>query len=77
MSIKITRKDEKILCIKSGNRCKMPNCHKEWVINKTENNPNCIIEVMTHIKGEKQGAARFDMNIADKQRNFYGNLILL
>jgi len=77
MSGNISLKGQKILCLKSGNRCAIPNCHKELVINKTESDSNCIIGVMAHIKGEKESAARFDSNMTDKQRNCYDNLILL
>ncbi len=77
MSSYISITDQKILCIKSGNRCAIPTCHKELVIDRTENDRDSIIGVMAHIKGEKIGSARFDPNMTDEQRNCCDNLILL
>ncbi len=77
MSSNIPLKDLKKLCIKSGNRCAIPDCHKELVIERTENDADCIIGEIAHIKGERQSSARFDPHMMDKQRNSYDNLILL
>src|SRR3989344_7761148 len=77
MSSQIPTKDWKILCSKSGGRCAMPTCHKEMVVNKTENDQNSIIGVGAHIKGEKPGSARYDSSMTDKQRNCYDNLIFV
>ena len=77
MSGNIPIKDQKILCIKSGNRCAMQDCHRELIINSTENDQNSIIGVMAHIKGEKLNSSRYDPQMTDKQRNCYENLILL
>lgn len=77
MSSQIPKKDWKILCSKSGGRCAILTCHKELVVNKTENDQHSIIGVGAHIKGEKAGSARYDSSMTDKQRNCYDNLILL
>lgn len=77
MSSQIPTKDWKILCSKSGCRCAIPTCHKELVVNKTENDQNSIIGVGAHIKGEKPNSARYDTNMTDKERNCYENLIFV
>jgi len=77
MSGAIPPRDQKILCTRSGNRCALSDCHKELVKNKTENDPESMIGVMAHIKGEKEGASRYDPNMTDKERQSYENLILL
>ena len=70
-------KDQKILCLKSGDRCAMPKCHKELVVPKTENDPASIIGIIAHIKGENPTSARYDLEMTDKERNGYANLILV
>jgi len=77
MSGTIPLKDWKILCSKSGNRCAIPTCHKELVVNNTENNHNSLIGVGAHIKGENHGSARYDSSMTDNQRNCYDNMIFL
>jgi hypothetical protein len=77
MSGGIPIRDQKILWGKSGNRCAMPSCHTELVIDKTENDPFSIIGQMAHIRGEKPGAARFNTEMTEKERNCYDNLVLL
>jgi len=76
MSGNIPVRDQKILCVRSGGRCAIPECRKEIVIKKTGDKESFIGE-MAHIKGEKEGAARFDSNMTDKERNSYDNLILV
>ena len=77
MSGKISVKDQKILCLNSGNRCAMPECHKGLVIPKTGNDPASIIGIIAHIKGENPTSARYDPEMTDKERNCYDNLILV
>lgn len=77
MSSDISKRDIKLLCTKSGNRCAITECHKELVVDKNENDRYCLIGVMAHIKGEKSGAARFDPDMTDAQRNSYPNLIFV
>lgn len=77
MSGNISSKDQRILCTKSGNRCAMPQCRKELVIAKTENDPPVIIGEMAHIKGEKPGTARYDPNMTNNERNCYDNRIFV
>jgi hypothetical protein len=70
-------KDLKILYIKSGNRCAMPSCRKELVISKTTEDSESIIGEAAHIKGEREGAARYDSDMTEEQRNCYENLIFV
>jgi len=77
MSGQIPIKDWKILCSKSGNRCAIPMCHKELVINESDDDQTSIIGVGAHIKGEKLGSARYDSSMTDNDRNCYDNLIFV
>jgi hypothetical protein len=69
--------DQKILLLRSGNRCAIPDCPKILVIDKTEKDRESIIGVMGHIKGERPTAPRYDANMTDKERNSHENLILV
>ncbi|MEW6379076.1 MAG: ABC-three component system protein [bacterium] len=77
MSGNIPLRDQKILCLRSGNRCAIPECHKELIINKTQGDCESIIGEMAHIKGENPNSARYDADMTDKERNCYDNLILV
>jgi len=78
MSRDIPDRDQNILWGRSGNRCAMPDCHGELVIEKkTEGDRSSVIGEMAHIKGEKPTAPRHGVNMIDKERNCYENLILL
>ena len=77
MSSQISTKDWKKLCFKSGGRCAIPTCHKQLVVDKTQNDQSSIIGVGAHIKGEKPNSARYDENMTDKERNCYENLIIV
>ena len=76
MSGTISPRDQRALCIPSGNRCAMPECHTVLVVSKTENDRESIVAVMAHIKGENPTSARYDPNMPDG-RNSYENLILV
>jgi len=77
MSGNIRLRDQKILCLKSGNRCAIPECRKLLVIEKTSRDKESIIAEMPHIKGEKPKAPRYDKNMTDEERNSCDNLILV
>lgn len=70
-------KDKKVVCIKSGNRCAMPDCRKELVIDATEHDEPSIIGELAHIKGEKPDSARYDSNMSDDEKNGYKNRMLV
>lgn len=77
MSGNISRQNQKIVCTKSYNRCAMPDCRKELVIEKTDSDPAAIIGRIAHIKGDKIGSARHDPNMTDNERNSCENLIFV
>ena len=73
MSGHIPEKDSKTLFLRSGNRC--TKCKRVLVINRTETDPESIIAIKAHIKGEKPQAPRYDPAMSDTKRNCYANLI--
>lgn len=83
MSGYIPVRDQKHLCLKSGNRCALPDCRKELVVDAKNGDPASLVTQIAHIKGEKPGknnkraSARYDANMNNKERNSYDNLILL
>lgn len=77
MSGNVPRKQQKLVCIESGNRCAMPDCRKQLVLVGTKNDPPAYIGIIAHIKGEKPKSARYDSNMTDAERNSYENLIFI
>lgn len=77
MSRNISPKDQKILCLRSGNRCAFPGCPVILVIDKTDSDKESIIGDMAHIEVENPTAARYNPNMTVEERNSYDNLILL
>jgi hypothetical protein len=77
MSGKIPTKQQKIVCIMSGNRCAMPDCRKVLVLDGTKNDLPAIIGRIAHIKGENPTSARYDPNMTDEEKNSCKNLILI
>ncbi len=77
MSGNIPPKQQKIVCIKSGNRCALPDCRRELIEPGNDFDNAAIIGVIAHIKGENPGSARYDTNMSDTERNSYPNLLLL
>lgn len=77
MSGNIPLKQQKLVCIKSGNRCAMPDCRREIVLDGNGSDPLVIVGELAHIKGEKPGAERYDQNMSDQQGNSHENLMLV
>lgn len=77
MSGNITLTQKKLVYIMSGNRCVMPDCRKELVLDSTKNDPHTTICEIAHIKGKNPSSARYDSNMSDSERNSYKNLILI
>jgi len=77
MSGTIPLRDQKILCLKSGNCCALPECRKKLIVSGTADDKDSIIGEVAHIKGERLGSARYDATMTDKERNSYKNLILV
>lgn len=74
MSGNIKEKDKKIVCIRSGNRCAMPDCRRELVVDSSGNDDPSIVGVLAHIKGENPGSARYDSKMSNDDRNIHENL---
>jgi hypothetical protein len=77
MSGYIKPRDQKILCYKSYNRCAIPECRKELVLDKAESDNNSIIGMIAHIVGENEGSARYDALFPEDKRNGNDNLIMV
>jgi hypothetical protein len=77
MSGNINMKNTKILLIKSGNRCAMPDCRKEIIVDGNARDSASIVAEMAHIKGEKPNSARYDASMSDEARNEHSNLIFV
>ncbi len=77
MSGNIPLKQQKIVCIKSGNLCVLSDCRKEIILDGNGSDPSVIVGELAHIRGEKPGAKRYDQNMTDQQRNSHENLILV
>jgi hypothetical protein len=73
----MSKRDLKLICMRSGSRCALPDCRVELVIDETASDPAVIVGELAHIKGEKPGSARYDANMEDSERNGYGNRILV
>lgn len=67
----------KLLVQRSGDRCAFPDCRRILSADATGLDTTENLGEMAHIAGEKLGAARYDSNMTDKQRNSYENLIYL
>jgi hypothetical protein len=61
----------KELFARSGNRCPFPKCQALLAFNGT------LIGEVCHIKGNKPGAARYDVSQTDAERQAYDNLIAM
>ncbi len=64
-----------ILAHRSGGICAL--CGAELTEASTDGLSTAVIGEAAHIFGEKPGAARYDANMTDEQRNDYPNLIYL
>src|SRR5688572_28426884 len=57
----------------SGNRCAFPRCKSELV----DAESGSILGEICHIKGEKDGSARYDSAQSPANRQSYANLLLM
>ena len=55
----------------TGNMCAFPNCLLKMV-----NDDGIIVGESCHIEGEKQGSARYNQNMTDKERSSFDNLVI-
>lgn len=70
-------KDQKIIYIRSGNRCAITECRRILVLEKTEKDKESIIGEVAHIQGESPGSARYNHSMSNDERNSCDNLIFL
>jgi len=71
-------KDLKLLFGKSGSLCAISTCRKKLIVEKTDaGDDESIVGQMAHIKGDKPNSKRYDSTMSEKERNGYGNRILL
>lgn len=73
----ITTKTHKMLWGKSGNRCAMPNCQVELVMDFTETDDESLIGEECHIVARKFNGPRGDENFDIDKLDLYGNLVLM
>ncbi|QUW20727.1 hypothetical protein JSQ81_12960 [Sporosarcina sp. Marseille-Q4063] len=75
MSISV--KTRKILWGKSANRCAIPNCRRELVMDEIETDDPSIVGEECHIIAKKDDGPRGNPNFPEEQRDLYANLILM
>jgi hypothetical protein len=73
----IALKTHKMLWGRSGNRCAMPDCRKELVMDATETDDESLIGEECHIIAESPGGPRGNPTVPEETLNKYDNLILL
>ncbi len=73
----ISAKTSKILWANAAGQCSFSHCRKKLCTDQRSNALPHTLGQMAHIKGEKEGANRFDGSQTDDERNSYLNLILL
>lgn len=77
MSSNIPTPQIKILWVRSGNFCAMPDCLVKLVAEKKADEPEAAIGEMAHIYGEKSGSARYSAEFPKEKINSCDNLILI
>jgi hypothetical protein len=65
-----------ILAFRSGGVCAFPQCGKHLTYNATVGD-DAHVGQAAHIRGEKPGAARYDVSMTDGERNGVRNLVLV
>lgn len=73
----ISIKTHKMLWGRSGNRCAMPDCRKELVMDATETDDASLIGEECHIVANSSDGPRGDAAFSEEKLNKYDNLILL
>lgn len=73
----ITVRTRKILWGKSANRCAIPSCRRELVMDETETDDPSVVGEECHIIAREDNGPRGNPNFPIEQRDLYDNLILL
>jgi len=71
----VDNKEIKKLCMKNGRYCVI--CRCDLIIKDESTDRETIIAEMAHIRGNKPGAARYDVSMTQKERDSADNIILL
>lgn len=77
MSRSYSNRTLKVLWGRAAGRCAMPECRMELIVDATEYDPIVVIGDIAHGAASSDGGPRADPQLTNKQRNDYGNLILL
>lgn len=73
----ITNKSIKLLWSNAAGRCSFQDCKEKLSVEEAEGVTLYTLGEMAHIKGNKPGSNRYDINQSAIERNSYENLILL
>ncbi|MBE9039737.1 HNH endonuclease [Oscillatoriales cyanobacterium LEGE 11467] len=73
----ISKKDTKLLCLKSGGICAFPNCRKSLIQEETDKDNPVITGEIAHIVAYEPGGPRGDATFPKQELNKHTNLILL
>lgn len=70
-------KTQKLLAFLSGGRCAFPGCGRQLWTEDGEGNPSSVCAAAAHIRGEREGSARYDASMTDEERMALANLVYL
>jgi len=73
----ITEKAIKLLWSNAAGRCSFTDCEERLTVEQAAHSAPHTLGEMAHIKGKNKGSNRYDEAQTDKERDSYGNLILL
>lgn len=73
----ILLKTHKLLWGRSGNKCAMPDCRNELIVDETETDNESIIGDEAHIIARSNDGPRGESEMSSEDRDKYDNLILL
>ena len=73
----ITQKSMKILWAEAAGRCSFGDCRERLCFSEAEGFAPYTLGEMAHIRGDRPGSNRHDVNQTPEQRDSYENLILL
>lgn len=74
--VTVSYRAKMILSFQSGGICALPRCGKSLVYDSPNSSDQHVAEA-AHIKGEKPGAARYDPNMTQEERDAVENLLFL
>ena len=72
-----SRRTEKVLFARSGNRCACPGCDQLLTHQEEPCAAVTVVGEVCHIHGRREGSPRWNPTLSEEERNAYPNLILL